>query len=97
MAAVKECNSGGRVIFSRGKQYNIGTALDLRHLRNVDLVIQGKIEFSRDTAYWQRSAFRYRFQNAACFFALGGADVNVYGGSTSYSLSHLYSPWQADH
>jgi galacturan 1,4-alpha-galacturonidase len=89
MAAVKECNGGGRVIFSRGKSYTIGTALDLRNLRNVDLVIQGKIEFSRDTAYWQRSAFKYRFQNAACFFALGGADVNVYGGSTSYTPSSL--------
>jgi galacturan 1,4-alpha-galacturonidase len=82
LAAIKECNGGGRVVFSRGKTYHVGTALDMRNLRSVDLVIQGKIEFSRDTSYWQRSAFRYKFQNAACFFALGGTDVNVYGGGS---------------
>jgi galacturan 1,4-alpha-galacturonidase len=91
MAAIKECNGGGRVVFSRGKTYQIGTALDLRNLRNVDLVIQGKIEFSRDTSYWQRSAFRYKFQNAACFFALGGTDVNVYGGGSLNGNGNVWS------
>lgn len=38
--------------------------------------------FSGDTNYWQKSAFKYKFQNAACYFALGGTDVNVYGGGT---------------
>jgi polygalacturonase len=91
MSAIKECNGGGRVIFSRGKTYNIGTALDLRNLRNIDLVIQGKIEFSRDTSYWQRSAFRYKFQNAACYWALGGTDVNVYGGGSLNGNGNAWS------
>lgn len=42
--------------------------------------IQGYIQFSNDTDYWQANAYKQIFQNATTFFQLGGADVNVYGG-----------------
>jgi galacturan 1,4-alpha-galacturonidase len=90
LEAIKECNDGGKVIFKGGAKYTIGTALDLRNLRHIDLVIQGTIQFSTDTAYWQKSAFKYRYQNAASFFALGGTDVNVYGGGTLDGNGHVW-------
>lgn len=35
LSALKECNNGGKVVFD--KRYVIGTALDLRFLKHVDL------------------------------------------------------------
>lgn len=37
LGAIKECNNGGHVIFSKGKTYTIGTALDLTFLKHIDL------------------------------------------------------------
>ncbi|KAL1304063.1 hypothetical protein AAFC00_000498 [Neodothiora populina] len=82
LSAIKECNPGGHVVFSSGKTYIIGTALDLTNLTHVDLDIQGTIQFTNDTDYWQKHAFKLIFQNATSFFQLGGEDVNVYGGGT---------------
>lgn len=42
--------------------------------------IQGYIQFTNDTDYWQANAFKQVFQNVTTFFQLGGNDVNVYGG-----------------
>ncbi|KKA19006.1 Polygalacturonase [Rasamsonia emersonii CBS 393.64] len=80
LSALKECNNGGKVVFD--KQYVIGTALDLQFLKHVDLEINGYIQFTNDTDYWQAHAFRQGFQNATTFFQLGGKDVNIYGTGT---------------
>jgi galacturan 1,4-alpha-galacturonidase len=42
--------------------------------------IRGTLQFTNDTTYWQANSFKYDFQSVAGFFALGGTDVNVYGG-----------------
>lgn len=42
--------------------------------------IQGYVQFTNDTDYWQENSFKQIFQNATTFFQLGGKDVNVYGG-----------------
>jgi galacturan 1,4-alpha-galacturonidase len=42
--------------------------------------VQGYVQFTNDTDYWQAHAFNQTFQNATTFFQLGGEDVNVYGG-----------------
>jgi galacturan 1,4-alpha-galacturonidase len=60
----------------------IGTALNLTFLNEIDLDIQGTIQFTNDTDYWQKNGFYQTFQNATTFFQLGGHDVNVYGGGT---------------
>lgn len=44
--------------------------------------IQGTIQFSNDTNYWQANSFKYAFQASSTFFALGGKDVNIFGGGT---------------
>lgn len=82
LQAVKDCNNGGQVVFSKGNRYTIGTALDLTFLSSIDLNIEATITFTNDTDYWQANAFRQVFQNATTFFQLGGNDVNVYGGGT---------------
>ncbi|KAF2644461.1 putative extracellular exo-polygalacturonase [Massarina eburnea CBS 473.64] len=82
LSAIKQCNNGGHVIFSKDKKYTVGTALDLTFLNSIDLDIQGTIQFTNDTDYWQENAFNQTFQNATTFFQLGGSDVHVYGGGT---------------
>ncbi|GIZ41876.1 hypothetical protein CKM354_000516500 [Cercospora kikuchii] len=78
--ALKKCNHGGHVVFPQGTTYVIGQALDLTFLDQVDLDIQGYIQFTNDTDYWQAQSFKQVFQNATTFFELGGRDVFVYGG-----------------
>lgn len=80
--AVKQCNNGGHVVFPKNQQFTIGTALDLTFLNSIDLDIQGTIQFTNDTDYWQANSFKQVFQNATTFFQLGGKDINVYGGGT---------------
>lgn len=82
LEALHECNNGGHVVFSQGTQYTIGAALDMTFLKHIDLDIQGYIQFTNDTDYWQANSFKQIFQNATTFFQLGGEDVNVYGGGT---------------
>jgi galacturan 1,4-alpha-galacturonidase len=80
LSAIDKCNPGGHVVFSQDKRYLIGTALNLINLNHIDLDIQGYVQFTNDTDYWQANAFKQLFQNATTFFQLGGNDVNVYGG-----------------
>lgn len=37
LSAIKQCNNGGHVVFSKEKSYTIGTALDLTFLKQIDL------------------------------------------------------------
>lgn len=79
--AVEACNPGGHVLFPASQSYFIGAPMDLTGLSNVDLDIQGSIQFSDNMTYWRAgNMFQYDFQNATSFFKLGGTDVNVYGG-----------------
>ncbi|EMD95672.1 glycoside hydrolase family 28 protein [Bipolaris maydis ATCC 48331] len=82
LSAVKRCNNGGQVVFPKGQHFTIGTALDLTFLNRIDLDIQGTIQFTNDTDYWQANSFKQVYQNATTFFQLGGEDINVYGGGT---------------
>lgn len=82
LTALHDCNNGGHVVFPQNESYVIGTALDLTFLEHVDIDIQGYVQFTNDTDYWQANSFKQIFQNATTFFQLGGNDVNVYGGGT---------------
>ncbi|RAL67879.1 hypothetical protein DID88_008604 [Monilinia fructigena] len=82
LTALKACNNGGHVVFSKGVTYSVGTAMDWTFLKHIDIDIQGEILFSDDTDYWQANSFRFGFQNATSFFKLGGEDVFIYGGGT---------------
>ena len=46
----------------------------------LETVIQGYIQFTNNTDYWQANSFKQIYQNVTTFFQLGGTDVNVYGG-----------------
>ena len=82
LSALHACNNGGHVVFDASTKYIIGTALDMTFLQHIDIDIQGYIQFTDDTDYWQANSFKQIFQNATTFFELGGEDVNVYGGGT---------------
>lgn len=62
--------------------YTIGTALDLKFLDRVDIVIQGRVLFTPDITYWVNNSFKYAFQDSSTFWKIGGKDVNIYGGGT---------------
>ncbi|OAA55264.1 exopolygalacturonase [Niveomyces insectorum RCEF 264] len=80
--ALHTCNDGGHVVFSEGRTFVVGTAMDWTFLKHIDIDIQGTISFTDDTAYWQASSFRFVYQNITSFFLLGGEDVWIYGGGT---------------
>jgi galacturan 1,4-alpha-galacturonidase len=44
--------------------------------------IQGNIQFTNDTTYWQANSFKFIFQNVTSFWQFGGKDVSIYGGGT---------------
>ncbi|CAG8956663.1 hypothetical protein HYFRA_00012207 [Hymenoscyphus fraxineus] len=79
-SALQSCNDGGHVVFKKGINYTIGTALDLTFLNHIDIEVQSQIQFTNNTDYWQANSFRFVFQNVTSFFKLGGNDVNIYGG-----------------
>jgi galacturan 1,4-alpha-galacturonidase len=93
LEAINECNNGGHVIFLQKSSYVIGKPLDLTHLSAIDIDIQGTIQFTNDTDYWQKNSFRLVFQNATSYFLLGGKDVNVYGGGTIHGNGQTW--WDA--
>lgn len=80
--ALHDCNNGGHVVLSAGLKYTIGTALDLTFLEHIDIDIQGYVQFTNDTTYWQANSFKFIYQNVTSFFKLGGDDVFIYGGGT---------------
>ncbi|CAL5868714.1 uncharacterized protein PFLUO_LOCUS2941 [Penicillium psychrofluorescens] len=51
-------------------------------MKNIDLDIQGYIQFTDNTTYWQDNSFQFIFQNATSFWLWGGEGVAVYGGGT---------------
>ncbi|KAH9204166.1 pectin lyase fold/virulence factor [Leptodontidium sp. 2 PMI_412] len=80
LKAFQQCNNGGHVILNTGVVYTVGKALDLRFLKHIDWEIRGTLKFTNDTTYWQENSFKYDYQSISGFFALGGTDVNVFGG-----------------
>lgn len=80
LSALHQCNNGGTVVFKPDTTYVIGKPLNLSFLQHVDLEIQGTIQFTADTDYWQANSFKYAYQNSSTFLAIGGTDVNIYGG-----------------
>ncbi|KAJ5887750.1 exopolygalacturonase X [Penicillium taxi] len=82
LKALRKCNNGGKVVFDADKTYTIGTAIDMTFLKHIDIEIEGTVQFTNDTDYWQANAFNQTFQNATTFFQLGGEDVNLYGTGT---------------
>lgn len=37
LKAINKCNNGGHVVFAKDTLYTVGTALDLTHLKHIDL------------------------------------------------------------
>ncbi|KAI8579474.1 hypothetical protein K450DRAFT_288174 [Umbelopsis ramanniana AG] len=80
LAAAHKCNNGGKVVLPAGKNFTIGSPLDLTFLKNVDLEFAGRITFTNDTDFWQNNSYYLTYQNASTFWLIGGENTNIYGG-----------------
>ncbi|RHZ49307.1 hypothetical protein CDV55_100821 [Aspergillus turcosus] len=80
LGAFRKCSPGGCVVFDKDKVYTIGKTMDIRFLKWVDVVIQGKIIMSNNIDYWLANSFKYPFQDTSSFIQIGGTDVNIYSG-----------------
>lgn len=69
LAALQECNNGGKVVLD--SNYTIGSVLDLTFLDSIDIAISGKVTFTDDIDYWVDNYWKYDFQNSTSFFKLG--------------------------
>ena len=96
LKAFHECNDGGTVVLDQ--VYRIGSPLDLRFLRHIDVAITGEIHFDdRNVYYWAENSFKYDFQNQSTFWKWGGEDVNIYGdlsNDKSVIDGHGQSYWE---
>ncbi|ANB12369.1 Pgu1p [Sugiyamaella lignohabitans] len=78
--AMKTCNNGGAVVFQKNNLYTIGSPLDLTFLRDIDIYIDGTIQFTNDIPYWTEHSFKFAYQNGSAFWKFGGSGVNIIGG-----------------
>ncbi|KAI0174650.1 polygalacturonase [Pestalotiopsis sp. NC0098] len=93
LAALQECNNGGKVVLD--SNYTIGSVLDLTFLDSIDIAISGKVTFTDDIDYWVDNYWKYDFQNSTSFFKLGGKDVNIYGNGTGTIDGAGQAWWEA--
>ncbi|KJR88961.1 extracellular exo-polygalacturonase [Sporothrix schenckii 1099-18] len=67
-----------------------GRTITVNTVANIPPDIQGTIQFTNDTDYWQANSFRFGFQNVTSFFKLGGENVFVYGGGTLHGNGQVW-------
>jgi galacturan 1,4-alpha-galacturonidase len=79
---LEEAMHGGTLLLPKGKKYVIGKPLDLTFLNDVHVRLDGEIQFTNDTKYWQDNAFHHPFQNSIMFWKWGGKDVKIDGTGT---------------
>ncbi|KAM0813002.1 putative exopolygalacturonase X [Seiridium cardinale] len=93
LAALQECNNGGKVVLD--SNYTIGSVLDLTFLNSIDIAISGTVTFTDDIDYWVNNYWTYDFQNSTSFFKLGGTDVNIYGDGVGVIDGAGQAWWEA--
>ncbi|GAQ47151.1 CobW domain protein [Aspergillus niger] len=76
---LKQANHGGRLLLKRGETYVIGKKLDLTFLDNIEVQLEGEIQFTNNITYWQANNFYYDFQKSITFWRWGGQDIKIFG------------------
>ncbi|KAK6837075.1 hypothetical protein RU639_001641 [Aspergillus parasiticus] len=81
LAAFKECNHGGRVVFPEGHTYWIAQKLN-PVVTDVTVDWKGTWLFSDDIEKWRNNTYWIEFQNHWTAFALSGKRIHINGHGT---------------
>ncbi|PWY74993.1 CobW domain protein [Aspergillus heteromorphus CBS 117.55] len=76
---LQQANHGGRLLLQKGQTYVIGKKLDLTFLDDVEVQLEGEIQFTNNITYWQANNFYYEFQKSITFWVWGGQDIKIFG------------------
>ncbi|GMG17313.1 unnamed protein product [Aspergillus oryzae] len=81
LAAFKECNHGGRIVFPEGHTYWIAQKLN-PVITDVTVDWKGTWLFSDDIEKWRNNTYWIEFQNHWTAFALSGQRIHINGHGT---------------
>ncbi|PYH93576.1 CobW domain protein [Aspergillus ellipticus CBS 707.79] len=76
---LQRANHGGRLLLKKGQTYVLGTKLDLTFLDDIEVQLEGEIQFTNNITYWQANNFYYDFQKSITFWRWGGRDIKIFG------------------
>jgi hypothetical protein len=76
--AFRRCGRNAKVIFTN-HTFHIDSVMNTTGLVNVDVTLQGVLQFSTDIAYWRANAFPVIFQNQSTAWFFGGTNVTFRG------------------
>ncbi|KAJ9198125.1 CAZyme family GH28 [Paecilomyces variotii] len=79
---MKVANHGGRLLLKKGETYIIGKKLDLTFLNDIEVQLDGEIQFTNNVTYWQANNFYYDYQDSISFWRWGGQDIKIFGQGT---------------
>ena len=71
LAAFRDCKEDGHILF-KNTTYHVGKVMTTTGLKNVDIELQGTMEWSKDIPYWLNHSIGIGFQNQSSAWLLGG-------------------------
>lgn len=71
LEAFDECREDGHILFTNTTYY-VGRAMRTTGLKDVDIELQGTMEWSKDIDYWLNNSLPIGFQNQSAAWLLGG-------------------------
>ncbi|KAK4158695.1 pectin lyase-like protein [Cladorrhinum sp. PSN259] len=81
LAAFRDCNNGGTVVFPEGETYSIATRLN-PVIHDVTIDWRGTWLLSDDLAYWRANSYPIAFQNHHGGFVISGERIRIDGHGT---------------
>ncbi|ETS78650.1 hypothetical protein PFICI_08503 [Pestalotiopsis fici W106-1] len=84
LEGLKKANFGGTVYLPAGYTYVIAQRLDLTFLEDVEVKLDGVLQFTNDIEFWQKpeNLWQYPFQGSVSWWKWGGKNVKLYGQGT---------------
>ncbi|KAI8884543.1 glycoside hydrolase family 28 protein [Backusella circina FSU 941] len=92
MNAFTQCQSGGRVIFSQGLNYQLGDTIITPSLSNVEIMFEenSRLVYPFNENYLNTVPLPGAVQNVSSFFTIRGQNVKVNGGEIDGSGSNYW-------
>ncbi|OAG06774.1 exo-polygalacturonase [Paraphaeosphaeria sporulosa] len=78
LEAFEKCKEDGHILFTNTTYY-VGRAMKTTGLKDVDIELQGTMEWSKDIDYWLNNSIPIGFQNQSAAWLLGGDNIRFYG------------------